>query len=378
MRILAVCGTRPEAIKLVPVCKALMANSFFDVKVCVTGQHRHMLDQVLNFFEIKPDFDLNIMQEGQNLTTLTVDILQGLDGVIQQWRPQMVLVHGDTTTSFVAALSAYYAQIPVGHVEAGLRTKDRYSPFPEEINRTLTGHIAHLHFAPTEKAKQNLIAEGIEEKHIYITGNTVIDALLYTTQHLDSNTTLRKELEAQFSFLQKGKKTILVTGHRRENFGLGFENICSALAELATRFDVQLVYPVHLNPNVQEPVERILGSVKNCVLFKPLEYVSFVYLMQQSYLILSDSGGIQEEATALGKPILVMRNITERPEAVAMGTAKLVGTNTQEIVSAAHKLLDDEQAYASMSRPSTIFGDGKAAMYICDILQQYGAKHRAA
>ncbi len=361
MKILTVFGTRPEAIKMAPVIKALEAEANIESKVCVTAQHREMLDQVLDLFAIQPDYDLNIMQAGQDLTDITCSVLSGLKKIIHEFKPNRILVHGDTTTTFVATLAAYYQRIPVGHVEAGLRTGNIYAPFPEEINRKFTACIADLNFAPTQKAKENLLAEGVKEDNIYITGNTVIDALLDTVDRISAN--------INFPFLSKEKKLILVTGHRRENFGSGFENICYALKCLSERQDLQIVYPVHLNPNVREPVLRILANCENIHLIEPQDYLPFVYLMNQAYLILTDSGGIQEEAPALGKPVLVMRDTTERPEAVEAGTVVLVGTDKHKIVAECEKLLDDKASYDKMSFAYNPYGDGKASFKIINILK---------
>jgi UDP-N-acetylglucosamine 2-epimerase (non-hydrolysing) len=366
--ILIVFGTRPEAIKMAPVVTALQQSKTVQVKVCVTAQHRQMLDQVLDLFEITPDFDLNIMQHGQDLTDITANILFGLREILAQNSFDMVLVHGDTTTSFAASLAAFYQKIPVGHVEAGLRTGDIYAPFPEEMNRRLTGRIANFHFAPTDGARMNLLDEGISEKNIYVTGNTVIDALLQVANRLTNDVTLRTEFDKQFEFIDPNKRLILVTGHRRENFGEGFENICHALVNIATRNDVQIVYPVHLNPNVQEPVNRILKGISNVYLIAPLDYLPFVYLMNRSTLLITDSGGVQEEAPSLGKPVLVMRDTTERPEAVDAGTVILVGTDKQKIISETNRLLDDSVAYKIMSQAHNPYGDGLAAQRICDVL----------
>ena len=346
---------------MAPVVKALNAEKNIDSKICVTAQHREMLDQVLDLFAIKPDYDLNIMQTGQDLTDVTSAVLIGLKDVLKDFQADRILVHGDTTTTFATTLAAYYQQIPVGHVEAGLRTGNIYAPFPEEINRKLTADIADLHFAPTQKAKENLLAEGVTEKSIYITGNTVIDALLEIVDKLKYSS----HLQEQFSFLSQEKRLLLVTGHRRENFGNGFENICYALKELAQRNDLQIVYPVHLNPHVREPVLRILGHCQNIHLIKPLDYLSFVYLMNQAYLILTDSGGIQEEAPALGKPVLVMREITERPEAVI-----LVGTDKQKIISECENLLYNTARYKKMTFAHNPYGDGTASLKIIKTLKQ--------
>jgi UDP-N-acetylglucosamine 2-epimerase (non-hydrolysing) len=368
MKILSIFGTRPEAIKMAPVVKALAADSAFEAKVCVTAQHRQMLDQVLDIFAIRPDFDLNLMKPGQDLSDITSNVVLGMRDVYQQWTPDIILVHGDTTTTLAASLSAYYAKIKVGHVEAGLRTHNKYSPWPEEMNRRLTGAITDIHFAPTEKARANLLAEGAAEASIHVTGNTVIDALLDVVDRVRADSALKTQLEAQFDFLAANKRLILVTGHRRENFGQGFENICHALAQLAARGDVQILYPVHLNPNVQEPVRRILDGVQNVRLIEPQDYLPFVYLMDRSDLIITDSGGVQEEAPSLGKPVLVMRDTTERPEAVEAGTVKLVGADINAIVREANQLLDDSAAYHAMARAHNPYGDGQAARRIREAL----------
>jgi UDP-N-acetylglucosamine 2-epimerase (non-hydrolysing) len=364
--ILIVFGTRPEAIKMAPVVNALRARPELDARVCVTAQHRQMLDQVLKLFSITPDFDLDLMRAGQDLTDITGRVLAGLREVFAGWRPDRLLVHGDTTTTMSAALAAYYARIPVGHVEAGLRTGNIYSPWPEEINRRMAGVIADIHFAPTPQARQNLLNEAVNPERIVVTGNTVIDALLWVVRELNSNNTLRQQLEQQFAYLNPAKRLLLVTGHRRENFGGGFENICHALSRLADREDTEIVYPVHLNPNVQEPVKRILAGRSNVFLIEPLDYLPFVYLMNRSTLILTDSGGIQEEAPTLGKPVLVMRDTTERPEAVAAGTVRLVGTNKERIFQESSRLLDDARKYQEMSFSHNPYGDGTATQQICE------------
>ncbi len=370
VKVLTVFGTRPEAIKMAPLVHALAAADGIDSKVCVTAQHREMLDQVLALFEIKPDYDLNIMKPGQSLSQITSTILQGMEPVLADFKPDIVLVHGDTSTTLAASLAAFYARIKVGHVEAGLRTGNLYSPWPEEANRKLTGALAEWHFAPTETSSQNLAKENIPASQIAITGNTVIDALLWVKAKLDSNAQFAEQFSQQFAFLDSSKRMILVTGHRRESFGSGFENICSALAQLAADYpDVQIVYPVHLNPNVREPVNRILSGVDNVHLIEPQDYLPFVYLMDKAHIILTDSGGIQEEAPSLGKPVLVMRDTTERPEAVAAGTVKLVGTDQTNIISTVKQLLDDQQAYLSMSRAHNPYGDGKACQRIVEIIK---------
>lgn len=369
MKVLTVFGTRPEAIKMAPVFQALAADPAFEARMCVTAQHRQMLDQVLDLFALKPDFDLNLMKPGQDLSDITSNVLLGMRDVYKQWTPDIILVHGDTTTTLGASLSAYYARIRVGHVEAGLRTGNKYAPWPEEMNRRLTGAVADIHFAPTEQSQANLLAEGVAPSTIHITGNTVIDALLTVVDRVRQPGLLRSEFEQRFNFIDPSKKLILVTGHRRENFGQGFENICQALADLASRGDVQVVYPVHLNPNVQEPVNRILANVPNVVLLPPQDYLPFVYLMDKAHLLITDSGGVQEEAPSLGKPVLVMRDTTERPEAVQAGIVKLVGTERQRIVAEATALLNDPAAYAAMSRAHNPYGDGQASQRICSLLK---------
>ncbi|TEA62411.1 non-hydrolyzing UDP-N-acetylglucosamine 2-epimerase [Pseudomonas sp. CH235] len=371
LKTLCVFGTRPEAIKMAPLALSLAADERFEAKVCVTGQHRQMLDQVLDLFEIKPDFDLNIMKPGQDLTDVTTAILQGMKKVFTEYKPDIVLVHGDTATTFATTLAAYYQQIPVAHVEAGLRTGNLYSPWPEEANRKLTGALAAVHFAPTETSRQNLLKEGVAEASIHVTGNTVIDALLDVVSRVSNTASLQQAFHEQFSFIGEGKRVILVTGHRRESFGDGFENICKALATTAKAFpDVEIVYPVHLNPNVREPVNRLLAGIGNIHLIEPLEYLPFVWLMNRSYLILSDSGGIQEEAPSLGKPVLVMRDTTERPEAVEAGTVKLVGTAVDAITSNLSRLLTDSDAYEQMSYAHNPYGDGKACARILETLSK--------
>lgn len=370
MKVLTVFGTRPEAIKMAPLVHALARDPHFEAKVCVTAQHREMLDQVLKLFSIVPDYDLNIMQPGQGLTEITCRILEGLKPVLESFKPDVVLVHGDTTTTMAASLAAFYQRIPVGHVEAGLRTGDLNSPWPEEGNRTLTGRLATYHFAPTETSRQNLLQENIADAQITVTGNTVIDALFWVRDRVLSNEALSSELTERYSFLGNGKKMILVTGHRRESFGRGFEQICHALAEIAANNpDVQIVYPVHLNPNVSEPVNRILGHVDNVMLIEPQDYLPFVWLMNRAWLILTDSGGIQEEAPSLAKPVLVMREMTERPEAVSAGTVRLVGTDSQRIVDEVTRLLQDESAYQAMSRAHNPYGDGQACHRILSALK---------
>jgi UDP-N-acetylglucosamine 2-epimerase (non-hydrolysing) len=370
-RILTVFGTRPEAIKMAPLVHALAADNRFEAKVCVTAQHREMLDQVLDLFEITPDYDLNLMKPGQDLTDITCGILQGLKPVLAEFKPDYVLVHGDTATTLSTTLSAYYQQIKVGHVEAGLRTGNIYSPWPEEGNRKLTGAIADLHFSPTETSKQNLLQENIDLEKIIVTGNTVIDSLLDVIDKLETNVELKSSLQAKFDFLDVNKRLVLITGHRRESFGGGFERICEAISQMAKAFpDVEFVYPMHLNPNVREPVNRLLAGLNNVFLIEPLDYLPFVYLMNKSYVLLTDSGGIQEEAPSLGKPVLVMRDTTERPEAVDAGTVKLVGTSVETIVTELTVLLSNEVAYKAMSFAHNPYGDGKACIRICDVLAQ--------
>ena len=360
-KILTVFGTRPEAIKMAPLVHELAANNHFEAKVCVTGQHREMLDQVLDLFEIKADYDLDIMKPGQDLTGVTVSILGGIKPILEQFKPDLVLVHGDTATTFAVAFAAFYQQIPVGHVEAGLRTGDIYSPWPEEANRKLTGVIAQHHFAPTVVSMENLLAEGVPRKNIEITGNTVIDALYWVRDKISSDMSLAHQLRTNYPFIDSTKRMVLVTGHRRESFGEGFERICKALREIAVAHsDVQVVYPVHLNPNVQEPVNRLLGDIGNVFLIPPQDYLPFVYLMMESVIILTDSGGIQEEAPSLGKPVLVMRETTERPEAVDAGTVKLVGTSVEEIVFQVTELLGNQKLYDQMALSHNPYGDGNA------------------
>ena len=368
-KILSVFGTRPEAIKMAPLVNALAANDAFDSRVCVTAQHREMLDQVLSLFEIEPEYDLDIMKPGQDLYDITANILSGLKPVLEEFKPDVVLVHGDTTTTFAASLAAFYQKIKVGHVEAGLRTGNLFSPWPEEANRSLTGVIANYHFAPTETSKQNLIKENKSENSIYITGNTVTDALVQVVEKIKSDSKLQTRFNKQFEFLDETKKLILVTGHRRESFGEGFENICKAIAQIADKHpDCEVLYPVHLNPNVQEPVKRILSNHDSVHLIEPLDYLPFVYLMNRSHIILTDSGGIQEEAPTIGKPVLVMRETTERPEAVEAGTVRLVGTDVKKIVSDIDLLLNNETEYKNMSRSHNPYGDGHACSRIIQAL----------
>ena len=378
MKLLIVFGTRPEAIKMAPLVKELKKSSALIVQVCVTAQHRQMLDQVLQLFEITPEYDLDLMRPGQTLPQLTSNILMGMDGVLADYRPDWVLVHGDTSTSMATSLAAYYRQVGVAHVEAGLRTCNLYSPWPEEGNRQITGRLAGLHFAPTEDSCGNLLKEGIKRDSIHVTGNTVIDALLSVSQRIDKDTGLRNSLAAQFPFLESAKRLVLVTGHRRENLGSGFESICHALKDIAREPDVQVVYPVHLNPQVQEPVRRILGNASHVHLIEPLDYLPFIYLMKCSHLILTDSGGIQEEAPSLGKPVLVMRDTTERPEAVTAGTVRLVGTNHNRIVSETLSLLREEAAYERMAFAHNPYGDGNSCQRIRNTFEELAQKSRAA
>ncbi len=380
--VMLVFGTRPEAIKMAPLVKAFQAASdSFRTLVCVTGQHREMLDQVLHIFDIQPDYDLNIMKQGQDLYDVTSRVLLGLREVLKEVRPDIVLVHGDTTTSTAAALAAFYAQIPVGHVEAGLRTHNIYSPWPEEMNRQLTGRIATWHFAPTPLSRQNLLAENVAESQITVTGNTVIDALYWVVDKIKHDASLSQQLDAELQRagydverLSGGRKLVLITGHRRENFGDGFIHMCTAIKDLTQRYpQVDFVYPMHLNPNVRKPIHEVFGQdlsgLGNMFFIEPLEYLSFVHLMEKSHIVLTDSGGIQEEAPGLGKPVLVMRDTTERPEALTAGTVKLVGTDYDKIVSAVSTLLDDEAAYAAMSHAVNPYGDGKACGRIVDTLR---------
>ncbi len=369
-KVLLVFGTRPEAIKMAPLVTAFQENTDkFNAKVCVTGQHREMLDQVLELFNIIPDYDLNLMKVGQSLSDVTSGVLLAIKPVLQEFKPDIVLVHGDTATTFAASLAAYYEQIDVGHVEAGLRTGNIYSPWPEEANRKLTSALTRYHFAPTEASKQNLVAEGYSSKHVAITGNTVIDALLMVKDKIDNDAVLNETLAAGFPFLDVAKKLLLVTGHRRESFGGGFERICEALVLTAKRYpDMQILYPMHLNPNVREPVNRMLKGIENIYLIEPQQYLPFVYLMMRAHIILTDSGGIQEEAPSLGKPVLVMRDTTERPEAVNAGTVKLVGTKVALITMELNELMDNQSAYENMSFAHNPYGDGEACHRIIDVL----------
>ncbi len=377
-KIMLVFGTRPEAIKMAPLVKAFQQDSdAFKTIVCVTGQHREMLDHVLRIFDIKPDYDLNIMKQGQDLYDVTVRVLTGMRDVIQEAQPDLVLVHGDTTTSTAAALAAFYRQIPVGHVEAGLRTHNIYSPWPEEMNRQITGRIATYNFAPTPLSRQNLLNEGIGEEKIHVTGNTVIDALYWVVDKIKSTPELNAELadllrKAGYD-VNRGHKIVLITGHRRENFGDGFLSMCRAIKALTQKYpDVDFVYPMHLNPNVRKPIHEVFGedlsNLGNMFFIEPLEYLSFVYLMERSHIVLTDSGGIQEEAPGLGKPVLVMRDTTERPEALAAGTVRLVGTDYGTIINEVSALLDDETRYGAMSKAVNPYGDGKACKRIIKVL----------
>lgn len=367
--VLTIFGTRPEAIKMIPVVQALQNCPGVVSQVCVTGQHREMLDQVLNLFDIKPDHDLQLMHKAQGLAPLTALLIQEIDKVLDLVRPDVVLVHGDTATTLGASLAAFYRKIPVGHVEAGLRTGDLTSPWPEEMNRRVVDTLASWYFAPTEESCSNLRQEGVDSDRIFITGNSVVDTLLLTVDKLQRQPQLQARMNDSFAFLRSGSRMILITGHRRESFGEKFKNFCRALILLAERYpEVELVYPVHLNPNVREPVYALLSSVANIHLIDPQEYLPFVYLMVRSYLIITDSGGIQEEAPALGKPVLVTRDTTERPEALAAGTARLVGTETDSIVQSASELLDDEAAYQHMSQAHNPYGDGHASQRIAAIL----------
>ena len=373
-KVLLVFGTRPEAIKMAPLVKAFEQEASIESKVCVTAQHREMLDQVLNVFEIVPEYDLNLMKPGQDLYDITANVLLGMKGILGDFKPDIVLVHGDTTTTSATSLAAFYQKIKVGHVEAGLRTKDIYSPWPEEANRQITGILASYHFAPTTTSRGNLLREDKDEAAILVTGNTVIDALFLALDKIENNKELKsdiiKNINTQYK-LDDSKKLILVTGHRRENFGQGFINICEALKTLAlNNSDIDIVYPVHLNPNVQKPVNKLLSSVSNVHLIAPLQYEAFLYLMSKSYFIITDSGGVQEEAPSLGKPVLVMRDTTERPEALDAGTVKLVGTNSGMIIKEAQMLLDDKLEYEKMSKAHNPYGDGKACEKIVEFIKE--------
>lgn len=377
MRILIVIGTRPEAIKMAPVIREISHRPEIELDVCVTAQHREMLDQVMALFNISPDYDLNIMSLGQDLTEITSRILIGLRNIFAHKTYDLVIVHGDTTTTMAAATAAFYAKVAVAHVEAGLRTGNAYSPWPEEMNRSIVGRIATLHFAPTTTSRDALLSENVPADSIIVTGNTVIDALHEVVAHFDMDPALDRAMAKQFPFLDSEKKLVLVTGHRRENFGEGFENICNALCRIAEDDAVQIVYPVHLNPNVQRPVKKILGQMKNVHLIEPLDYQPFIWLMRQAHLIVTDSGGIQEEAPSLGKPVLVMRDTTERPEAVLAGTVELVGTDSEKITSSIQHLLSDHDAYRAMARAHNPYGDGKAAVCIADYLVEDARRERA-
>ena len=373
-KVLIVFGTRPEAIKMAPLVKAFEEyRSDFNTKVCVTAQHREMLDQVLDIFDISPDYDLNIMKAGQDLYGVTANVLLGMRDVLEDFSPDIVLVHGDTSTTSITSLAAFYQKIAVGHVEAGLRTGDIYSPWPEEANRQIVGVLANYHFAPTTTSQDNLLRENKKQENIVVTGNTVIDALLLALKKIEDNRELEEkiinQLQSNNYFIKDDKKIVLVTGHRRENFGQGFINICKALREIAINNpSVDIVYPVHLNPNVQKPVKELLSDIPNIFLIEPLQYESFIYLMNKSYFIITDSGGVQEEAPALGKPVLVMRDTTERPEAVDAGTVKLVGTDSTKIIEEAQKLLDDGEMYKEMSYAHNPYGDGNACANIIEFL----------
>jgi UDP-N-acetylglucosamine 2-epimerase (non-hydrolysing) len=372
VKILVVFGTRPEAIKMAPVVQRLKETAGIETHICVTAQHREMLDQVLTLFDIKPDFDLNIMKPGQDLTDITANILIALKDILVAGNYDRLLVHGDTTTTMAAALAAFYAQVPVGHVEAGLRTGNIRAPWPEEMNRRIVGRIAEMHFAPTETARAALLAENVADDTILVTGNTVIDALQDVVAKFDAGGTLEADMQARFDFIDPARRMVLVTGHRRENFGEGFENICHALKAIAEEGDVQVVYPVHLNPNVQGPVNRILGDAPGVHLIAPQDYLPFVWLMRRAHIIITDSGGVQEEAPSLGKPVLVMRQTTERPEAVDAGTVRLVGTDPEMIRREALRLLQDDAAHAEMARAMNPYGDGKAAQRIATALLNAG------
>lgn len=371
-KILIVFGTRPEAIKMAPLVKQLMDDKELQCGVCVTAQHREMLDQVLRLFDIRPDYDLSVMKPGQDLYELTSKILDGMKPVLESYSPDLVLVHGDTSTTLATTLAAYYKQIPVGHVEAGLRTGNIYSPWPEEANRKVTTALAALHFAPTQRSLQNLLSEGVCGETVSVTGNTVIDALLSVRKRLQSDGDFRKRVSREIPYDFSDRRILLVTGHRRESFGDGFERICTALAQVARqRENVDIIYPVHLNPNVREPVGRLLKGIPNIHLIEPLDYLPFVHLMDKAHLILTDSGGIQEEAPSLGKPVLVMRDTTERPEAVDAGTVRLVGTSTETILANVNELLDDEAAYRAMTRAHNPYGDGSASARIVEEIRAY-------
>ena len=368
---LIVFGTRPEAIKMAPLVQSFLADSSLITKVCVTAQHREMLDQVLDFFEIKPDYDLDVMKPNQNLYSLTATIIEGMKPVLEEVNPDFVYVHGDTTTSMAVGIAAFYSGAKVCHIEAGLRTFDRQYPFPEEFNRQLTGKIADYHFAPTKLSKNNLLQENTNKDNIIVTGNTVIDALFFGIEKVNSNNFIDSEIENLKEVLDFQKKIILVTGHRRENHGKGLLNICSALKTIATNNpEIQIIYPVHLNPNVEKPVHNLLSGINNIKLVKPLAYAAFIWLMEKSYLIITDSGGIQEEAPSLGKPVLVTRDTTERPEAVEEGTVLLVGTDTKKIIKETQKLISDTKYYNGMSLLHNPYGDGKATSRIVNFIKE--------
>ena len=373
-KVLLVFGTRPEAIKMAPLVKAFENEPNIEVKVCVTAQHREMLDQVLELFNIKPDYDLNLMKPGQDLYDITSNVLLGLKNILSEFEPDIMLVHGDTTTTSSASLAAFYQQIKVGHVEAGLRTGDMYSPWPEEANRQITGVLANYHFAPTSTSQNNLLKENKDPKNIIVTGNTVIDALFLALEKITNDKDLELKIKNQILNsnyeIKDDKKIILVTGHRRENHGQGFINICEALKTIAVNNpDIDIVYPVHLNPNVQKPVKEILSNTQNVHLIEPLQYEQFIYLMDKSYFIITDSGGVQEEAPSLGKPVIVMRDTTERPEAVEAGTVKLVGTNKESIINESQKLLDNQNEYNTMAKAHNPYGDGKACERIVEFIK---------
>lgn len=374
-KVLLVFGTRPEAIKMAPLVKAFKKETLIQSKVCVTAQHREMLDQVLDMFDITPDYDLDIMKPGQDLFDVTSNVLLGMKEVLTDFNPDLVLVHGDTTTTSASSLAAFYHKIKIGHVEAGLRTGDIYSPWPEEANRQITGILANYHFAPTATSEKNLLKENKNKDHIIVTGNTVIDALFLALDKIENTPQLKHKIietiNSQYQF-NDAKRLILVTGHRRENFGQGFINICEALKTLALNNpDIDIVYPVHLNPNVQKPVKKILSDIHNVYLIEPLQYENFIYMMSKSYFIITDSGGVQEEAPSLGKPVLVMRDTTERPEAVEAGTVKLVGTHSQTIIEEAQKLLENRKEYEKMSAAHNPYGDGKACARIVNFIKDF-------
>ena len=372
-KVLVVFGTRPEAIKMAPLVKALEAEELLELKVCVTAQHREMLDQVLEIFDIEPDYDLNLMKAGQDLYDITANVLLGMKEVLIDFQPDIVLVHGDTTTTSATSMAAFYQKIKVGHVEAGLRTHDIYSPWPEEANRQITGVLSNYHFAPTTNSQDNLLRENKNSEDIIVTGNTVIDALFLALEKIENSKKLKDKIIATIHSqyqMNENRKIVLVTGHRRENFGQGFINICEALKTLALNNpDIDIVYPVHLNPNVQKPVKEILSELPNVYLIAPLQYEQFIYLMSQSYFIITDSGGVQEEAPSLGKPVLVMRDTTERPEALEAGTVNLVGTDMHVIIEEAQRLLEDSISYEKMSKAHNPYGDGKACSRIVDFIK---------